>query len=308
MTVLVWGSPSDPPVALVLEALSVRGADIALIDPDDHSAALTARFDGSRLDGGITIGRRTICLDRLSGAYLRPFGLAGSGDSSIDRDALTFHDALVDLTEALALSDDGAILNPMSAMSSNMSKPYQAQIIVAEGFSTPTTIVTDDVEELRTFLLRFPDAIFKSASGVRSIVSPVVVDDAAALERLKWCPVQFQERVAGYEVRVHVVGDRTLAARVRSDALDYRYALAQVGRNAELEVFDLPSDVAERCVRLAGRLRLPLAGIDLKFCDDGRVVCFEANPSPGFSYFELSTGLPIAAAIADRLMSGRLLS
>jgi hypothetical protein len=50
---------------------------------------------------------------------------------------------------------------------------------------------------------------------------------------------------------------------------------------------------------------LPLAGIDLRRSRvDGEWYCFEVNPSPGFSYYEEATGLPIGAAIARLLMAG----
>ena len=55
---------------------------------------------------------------------------------------------------------------------------------------------------------------------------------------------------------------------------------------------------------LARGLGLPFAGIDLKVAPDGRVVCFEVNPSPGFSYYEANTGQPIAAAVAEYLACG----
>jgi glutathione synthase/RimK-type ligase-like ATP-grasp enzyme len=86
--------------------------------------------------------------------------------------------------------------------------------------------------------------------------------------------------------------------------VDYRYARQQVGAPAELEATDLPDDIAERCVALARGLGLAFAGIDLKFPPDGRVVCFEVNPSPGFSYYEANTGQPIARAVAEYLMGG----
>jgi hypothetical protein len=31
---------------------------------------------------------------------------------------------------------------------------------------------------------------------------------------------------------------------------------------------------------------------------DGRVICFEVNPSPAFSYYERHTGQPIARELA----------
>jgi glutathione synthase/RimK-type ligase-like ATP-grasp enzyme len=312
MTVLVWGPASDPPLELVVGALAQRGADVALVDPRDaHYHHLTASFEDGALTATLSIGGRDVPLAGATGAYLRPIevrsaaptgnshGRAASSDAG---QPARFHQAMVDLTETLAFEGRVRVLNPLSAMSSNMSKPYQAQTIVQCGFSTPDTLLTDDPDDVSRFVGRYPSAVYKSASGVRSIVSSVADADPGRIRRITWCPVQFQERVDGFDVRVHVVGERTFAARVISDALDYRYAGRQVGTNAELQTWSVPADVGEKCVRLAQRFGLPFAGIDLKFCPDGRVVCFEVNPSPGFSYYELATGLPIAAAVADELL------
>jgi glutathione synthase/RimK-type ligase-like ATP-grasp enzyme len=314
MTVLVWGPASDPPIELVLGALAQRGADIALVDPQDaRYHRLTASFEDGALAAMLSIGGRDVPLAPVTGAYLRPIEVQPTGPATDSRgpsaasDAgppARFHQAMVDLTETLAFEGRVRVLNPLSAMSSNMSKPYQAQTIVQCGFSTPDTLLTDDPDEVARFVARYPSAVYKSASGVRSIVSSLADTDPARLRMITWCPVQFQERVDGFDVRVHVVGERTFAARVISDALDYRYAGRQVGANAELEASTVPPDVNDKCVRLAQRFGLPFAGIDLKFCPDGRVVCFEVNPSPGFSYYEMATGLPIAAAVADELLAG----
>jgi glutathione synthase/RimK-type ligase-like ATP-grasp enzyme len=63
----------------------------------------------------------------------------------------------------------------------------------------------------------------------------------------------------------------------------------------------LDPQVEEACIRLARRLDLLFAGIDLKITPDGEVYCFEVNPSPGFNFYELGTGQPISLALADLL-------
>ena len=45
-----------------------------------------------------------------------------------------------------------------------------------------------------------------------------------------------------------------------------------------------------------------VAGIDLRLTPNDELFCFEVNSSPGFTFYEDSTGQPIAAAIADLLM------
>ena len=71
-----------------------------------------------------------------------------------------------------------------------------------------------------------------------------------------------------------------------------------------MEPATLPPTVAEACLRLARRLDLLLAGIDLKETPDGEYYCFEVNPSPGFLYYEQYTGQPISTALADLLQHG----
>ena len=48
--------------------------------------------------------------------------------------------------------------------------------------------------------------------------------------------------------------------------------------------------------------RTILAGIDLRI-DGHSAVCFEVNASPGYSYYEESTGQPISRSLAAHLAS-----
>src|SRR5262249_24470853 len=188
-------------------------------------------------------------------------------------------------------------------MASNMPKPYQAQAALRCGFATPETLISDDPDEVMEFAARHGAVIYKSTSGIRSVVTRLDMGaDRGRLGRLRWCPVQFQEFVAGPDVRVHVVGDNVYAALVHSDATDYRYAMQQTGRDATLSPYELGDELAERCVALATDLALPFAGVDLKLASDGRIVCFEVNPSPGFPWYEQETGLPISRAVARWLL------
>jgi glutathione synthase/RimK-type ligase-like ATP-grasp enzyme len=66
----------------------------------------------------------------------------------------------------------------------------------------------------------------------------------------------------------------------------------------------LPDNVARACHNLAQSLDLLIAGIDLKETPDGDYYCFEINPSPAFIYYEMGSGQPISAALADLLNRG----
>ena len=317
MTVLVWGVPTEPPVAMVVAALADIGADVMVVSPRGYAhtevcAGVGGGSGGPVLAGRLAVDGRRVALAGLRGAYLRPVEpellpeLRGRAAEDPARGhARSVHDALVGFTEVAGVLTGARIANPLSAMASNVSKPYQAQAVLRRGFSTPATLVTDDPQEVREFAQQHKEVVYKSVSGVRSVVTELdLTADRDRLELLRWCPVQFQERVRGPDVRVHVVGERVYAAAVDSEAVDYRYARAQVGCDARLHEFRLDAEVVARCVGLAADLGLPFAGIDLKLSPDGRVVCFEVNPSPGFSWYENETGLPIAAAVARWLWVG----
>ena len=60
---------------------------------------------------------------------------------------------------------------------------------------------------------------------------------------------------------------------------------------------------ARRCVGLATALELPFCGIDLCHRPDDSWLCYEVNPSPGYSWYEEATGLPISDALVAWLAS-----
>ena len=101
-------------------------------------------------------------------------------------------------------------------MGSNASKPYQSMLIRRHKFLVPETLVTNDPAAVREFFADHDRVIYKSSSGLRSIVSEMVDTDLERLEELRACPVQFQAYVPGFDVRVHVVGDEVIATRIDS--------------------------------------------------------------------------------------------
>jgi glutathione synthase/RimK-type ligase-like ATP-grasp enzyme len=288
--ILVWGVPRDSPIAAVSGALTRMGADVALFDQfDSPQAALT--FDGT--GGTLELPGRTIPLESISGVYLRPYESSRitGGDADLDRALLGWSE----VTPAL-------VLNRPSAMASNQSKPYQSALIHAQGFQVPDTLITTDAQALEQFWEKHGEIIYKSMSGVRSIVTRMTPAHRGRMANLVTCPTQFQQWIDGTDVRVHVAGGEVFASRVASQSIDYRYPQGKED-GPVIEAVDLPHEIRERCIRLSAALSLPLAGIDLRHTPDGEWFCFEVNPSPGFTYYEEATGQPIADAVARLLLA-----
>ncbi len=165
------------------------------------------------------------------------------------------------------------------------------------GFAVPDTLITTDPEALASFKERHHEVVFKSISGIRSIVTLLTDEHLRRMERLRTCPTQFQQRVRGTNFRVHVVGSELFACRITSTAIDYRYDRS--GR--VIANCSLPDEIAARAVTLTQECGLCVAGLDLMKADDDQWYCFEINPSPGFSWFQDETNQPIPDAIAKMI-------
>jgi hypothetical protein len=306
--ILVAGIPSEPPLQEALDALHDLRADVLVLS-QRHATDIDMAFAvdrAGRVDGVLQSGRRHVVLREIGAVYARlmdhrhiPEYQRLDGDDP-ERDRWT---SLSDhLTTWLDVTPT-RVVNRTSAMASNGSKPYQAQLISRHGLLTPETLVTNDPEQAREFYETRPRVVYKSASGARSIVQTMVPADVERLGAVRACPVQFQMWVPGTDVRVHVVGRNVFATAITTTATDYRYATAQVDEPAHLQAYELDDEVAERCVALTADLGLEFAGIDLKITPDGEVYCFEVNPSPAYTYFSGQTKQPIAQALARHLMA-----
>jgi len=302
--IIVCGIPSEPPVAMVTAALDELGLAYAVLHQRRFIETLIdiEVVDGA-VRGRLTAQDRNIACADVSGIYTRLMDWRvlpeASTDPAIRRRCQLWHDALLGWIEIAPTR----VMNRAAAMASNQSKPYQAQLIRAAGFRVPETLVTNDPELVRDFRARHGDVIYKSISGVRSIVRMLDDDLMDRLPLVHRCPVQFQRFIAGTNVRVHVVAGEPLATRIETDRVDYRYAQRD-GGSAALTPYALPDDLAEPCVALVAQLGLELAGIDLLLTPAGETYCLEVNPSPAFSFFERNTGQPIARAIACALARG----
>jgi glutathione synthase/RimK-type ligase-like ATP-grasp enzyme len=297
--ILVWGLAHDGPTARVIEELRKRGARVAWIDQqatDNFRIELNA---GDADLGVLYLPGEAIDLASVRSAYLRPYDLRTlelargiAADNPRFRQCCAFEELLSLWGEVT----DGLVMNRLSAMSSNGSKPYQSDVIRQYGFSVPDTLITSDPQAALAFWDQHGTVIYKSMSGQRSIVTALGAADRRKLFKIARCITQFQAWIPGTDYRVHVVADQVFATRIRSTAVDHRY-----GQDTALESADIPDAVAERCFRLTRGLGLELSGVDLRLSPRGEWFCFEVNPSPGFTYHEDATGAPIGDAIASAL-------
>jgi Glutathione synthase/Ribosomal protein S6 modification enzyme (glutaminyl transferase) len=306
--ILLAGIPSEAPMAMVANALEDLGYPYMTWNQRRVAeSCLDFEIKNGAIEGTLTLDGTSVNLNSITGVYVRlmddsqlPELRDLPGDAQERNYSRAQHEGLlVWLNLATA-----RVANRPAANASNCSKPWQTRLIDTIGLRTPETLVTNDPTAVCQFRQQHGELIYKSASACRSVVKTFCDNDERRLDAIRWCPVQFQRRVRGCDVRVHVVGSEVFATRIDSSAVDYRYATRD-GLDAKLVPFELSPELADTCRTLSNALDLPFAGIDLRIEEDGSAWCFEVNPCPGFSYYESHTGQPIAAAVARYLMGSQ---
>jgi hypothetical protein len=303
MLVLVWGLPGDAPIAAVREQL--RLLDVPTVFADQRLVLETEveMVVGDEIDASLRIRGQRVDLGEVTAVYQRPYlstqvaAVARAGpESDAWRHAIRVDDLLASWCEITP----SFVINRCQAMAANDSKPYQLRQIQRFGWSTPETLITTDPAAARAFWDLHGDVIYKSISGVRSRISRLQPEHLERFSNLSSCPTQFQKYVPGTDVRVHVVASEIFASEVECSADDYRYP---TGDSPVVRAISLPSELEDRCRKMAREMQLSFAGIDLRRTPQGEWFCFEVNPSPGFTYYENSTGQPISQAVARLLMN-----
>ncbi|MBA2399534.1 MAG: hypothetical protein H0V72_12685 [Bradyrhizobium sp.] len=304
--ILFCGIPSEGPLALAIESARRQKIPHAVLNQREIDFwELSLTLGRGRPAGSLWLNEQEWPLPGFTGVYARtidPMTLPENRSRRSEprdphaRARTAFVSELVN--DWLDISPS-RIVNRPSAMLSNVSKPFQAQLIVKAGFLTPPTLITSDPKRVRDFHGHHGRIIYKSSSSVRSIVQEWKPDDPR-IDTIRVLPTQFQAFVPGVNVRVHVIGDTVIPTEIVSSATDYRYSRRQ-GSDIEMRATALPDDIEEKCRRLTVLLGLSFSGIDLKRTPQGEWYCFEVNPSPGYSYFEEQTGQRIADTLVRYL-------
>ena len=304
--ILLCGIASEPPVALAIEAATRRGLDhVVFHQRDAQFYDIVLDHQNGQIAGHLRIHEKEYPLEQFTGVYTRlientalpenqPRGCVPPDPARVAKSAF-LHQTLSDWMELA----ECRVVNRVVAMSSNVSKPYQAQVI-SEFFHTPPTLVTNEPDDAREFFRAHKRVIYKSISSIRSIVREWSPADDRNIGKIRALPTQFQAFIPGTNVRVHVVGNAVFATEITTPAVDYRYATRD-GLDVEMRAVELPPDIRQKCVDLSVQLQLPFCGIDLKRTEQGAYYCFEVNPSPAYSYYQQYTEQPIADALVEYL-------
>ena len=115
-------------------------------------------------------------------------------------------------------------------------------------------------------------------------------------------PIIFQEYVKssyGKSIRVLIIDGKVFGSFIRKNPLDFR---SNFGDNASSRILEKPQKYEAFAQKIADKLKIEYAGIDLFVSDDEEPTLCEINSNAFFEEFEKVTGLNVASAFADMII------
>ncbi len=208
-------------------------------------------------------------------------------------------------------------VNPPDGAALAGSKLLQHETARTIGLTMPETLFTNSPTEIRNFLGRGRQVIYKPLSGggwmnkdsrFFSYTALLSEADLVTDDVLRQTPGIFQELVPkAYELRVTVMGKHVLAARVLSQEtergrLDWRQSYDEL----QFRPDSLPPSVEDQCRALLDALGLVFGCFDFIVTPEGEHVFLEVNEMGQFLFIERYCGLPLLDAFSEFLLQGRV--
>jgi RimK family alpha-L-glutamate ligase len=285
LRVAVLGSTGGWHARRLERALTARGHECAF--------APVTRMVG-RVEGGLRVRSRELALDGCDVVLVR----------GIPRGSLEQVVFRVDALHALAAAGVRAV-NSAHAIERTVDKFLASTLLARAGLPTPRTIACErPADALEAFAELGGDVIVKPLFGSMGF-GMVRVDDFDVAQRvfraleLERAVYYLQETLphTGCDVRALVVGQRVVASIERTGA-GWRTNLARGGRARPVQLDERQQRL---CMPAAAALGADYAGVDLLRAPDGRDYVLEVNGIPGWQGVERTTGVDVAAALAEHL-------
>lgn len=310
---LIGSGGHDPSIVIVNSFLSkFRNVEVSILDTTDLGSSVhfsCAFSNAERCEVSLQEGHSQIMLSNVHAVWNRrwhePKVIQGlQQENCIQAYALENWKSLF---YGASLCSGTVWVNDPNKQSTAAHKLYQLEIAQGVGFNIPRTMVTSDPSTATQFIEEVGEVIGKSlatlfkAPATKTV--PLTRKHRETIELLRYAPVIFQEHVkVDRDIRVIVIGSICYCGEVETakgnDPVDWRSDF-----NNPWKQHLLPEAMTQACIRLTSLLGLRYGAIDLRLTPSGEYVFFEINPAGQFLFLEVWTNMPIAASIADYLVS-----
>lgn len=301
MDVLILASAHDFHAYVVELALQRRGTSVGQWDLASFGAERRGTIFPSQGSFGLELNSghlnlsdwpRTVWARRLS--FPKPPETSHDGDRKHIRQENSFFFQ----SAWWLLAENSQWVNPYESRRRAKSKIVQLRVAADSGLSVPATLYSNDPSRIRTFSEAHPQGLiykphrisqFEEAAGDFLLHTTAFSAGNFSDEELALCAGIFQRRVPkAFELRVHVMGDFVLAARIDSQSSelgqeDWRDAdFLELG----IEPYVLPDAVMDSVKRTVRGLGLVFGIVDLIVTPGGEYVFLEVNEMGQFLWAE----------------------
>lgn len=198
-----------------------------------------------------------------------------------------------------------AVVNPARVVETAVDKYLASAKLQAAGLHTARTVVCQTIENAATaFDALGGDVVLKPLFGAEGRGITRISDRELMLRAAKTLAgigavFYLQEFIPhdGYDLRVLVIGECTLAMRRRNGA-DWR---TNVSRGATTEAVDLSDELIGMARNAAAAIGAELAGVDLLIGRDGTEYIMEVNGVPGWKALARTLDVDVAKMVLDYL-------
>ena len=204
------------------------------------------------------------------------------------------------------------------------NKLRQLEVASRVGFLTPDTLVTTELRDAKAFLKRYGSCVTKSLRspiisvlpGVDERASPgstvlLTSQDVDLLDEGLSCPILLQEHLKlRHELRVTVVGDSVLAARIdRASVVDGYVDIRTNIAVADMCPYLVSDSQRERFLGLRRAFSLEYYSADFLLDDSGELFFLDLNPAGQYLWIEDKVPeLEISSALVDLLVGSQVAS
>ncbi len=202
------------------------------------------------------------------------------------------------------------VINSSRAIAESRDKMRSLQILASSGIRVPASVLTRHMAGLKKAFVHLKGMpvvmkVIQGTQGVGVMLVNTPISLASVWESMQGLGQdvilqQFISEGAGRDFRAFVVGNRVVAAMMRTaTAGEFRSNIHQGGEGTLITLPRIYQQVALKAARVLG---LEIAGVDIMQSHDGPLV-LEVNSSPGFEGIEKATGLNIAKAILKHMIA-----
>ena len=299
MSILINASAQDMHARAVTWGLRNKDVDVHHLSSDAFSQATCMSVRLGRFERGITlhVDDTPVMLDKVHAVWnRRPFERLQLG--AVRPEDATFVRAEVHAAREgmYRLLQHACSVNPLDALVRAENKIYQLTVAVGLGLRIPETLFSSIPEDIRTFLRRHQDCIYKplhghvwEADGARraTYTARVSETDLPSDPLLRAAPGIYQARVNhSHEVRAQFFGSECAAIRIEHPSegcIDWRRRQHTIHA---CEPAHVPADLQRYCRQLMAELGLVAAGFDFLVTEDDDWIFLELNQAGQFLFIE----------------------